>query len=123
MKAADPGVVVTSAPPGRALDGRPPLPLFRVAGGASGGAPLAIISGGLILDLGEAERTFIYRCQDRFLAYSSLWKLPSVFFVAGASHEETYRAHTAIQRERFDRMRSHTGLFSAMPLLEPIYVG
>ena len=98
-----------------------PPPMFRF--GAQGGAPLAIVAGGLILDLGEAERTFIYRCQDRFLAYTSLWGLRSVFFAAGNSHVEIYRRHVAAQRVCYDRIRDRTGLFAGQPLLEPLYVG
>ena len=77
----------------------------------------------MILDLGEAERTFIYRCQDRFLAYSSLWGLRSVFFVLGDGQLDIYRDHVAVQRDRFERIRDCTGLFAANPLLEPLYVG
>lgn len=97
-------------------------PLFQFGDGANA-APLAIISGGLILDLGEAERTFIYRCQDRFLAYSSLWGLRSLFFVADDRHAATYRSDIAEQRRRFDRIQRRTGLFAAAPLLEPLYIG
>lgn len=99
------------------------LPLFRFGARSDRGTPLAIVSGGLILDLGEAERTFIYRCQDRFLAYSSLWGLRSVFFAASHGHVEIYRSHIAGLRARFDRIRDRTGLFTARTLLEPIYAG
>jgi hypothetical protein len=99
-----------------------PLPMFRF-GVATDAAPLAIVAGGLILDLGEAERTFIYRCQDRFLAYTSLWGLRSVFFAATDRHVEIYRRHIDAQRARYDRIRDRTGLFAGRPLLEPLYVG
>src|SRR4051794_9028560 len=98
-------------------------PMFEFGDIARAGAPLAIVSGGLILDLGEAERTFIYRCQDRFLAYTSLWAERSVFFVASERHAEIYRRQFIAQRARFDRIRERTGLFAATPLLAPLYVG
>lgn len=98
------------------------LPMFRF-GAAKGGAVLAIVAGGLILDLGEAERTFVYRCQDRFLAYTSLWGLRSVFLAASDSHVAIYRDHIAAQRARYDLLRDRTGLFAGRPLLEPLYVG
>ena len=97
------------------------LPMFRF--GAPNVAPLAIVAGGLILDLGEAERTFIFRCQDRFLAYTSLWGLRSAFFAAGDNHVGIYRSQIAMQRGRYDRIRARTGLFAGRPLLEPLYVG
>jgi hypothetical protein len=97
------------------------LPMFRF--GTANGAPLAIVAGGLILDLGEAERTFIFRCQDRFLAYTSLWGLSSVFFAATDSHVGIYRSQIATQRARYDRIRARTGLFVGRPLVEPLYVG
>jgi hypothetical protein len=98
-----------------------PPPMFRF--GTHGGAPLAIVAGGLILDLGEAERTFVYRCQDRFLAYTSLWGLRSVLFAVSDRHVEIYRREFDVQRARYDRIRECTGLFAGRPLLEPLYVG
>src|SRR5262249_5171584 len=95
----------------------------RIGSGASRAAPLAIVAGGLILDLGEAERTFIYRCQDRFLAYTGLWQLPSVFFTAGDAHVEIYRAQIAEQSRRFDLIRRRTNLLADAQLRDPLYVG
>lgn len=97
------------------------MPMFRF--GTGEGAPLAVIAGGLILDLGEAERTFIFRCQDRFLAYTSLWGLRSAFFAASDNHVMIYSEQIASQRARYDRIRDRTGLFAGRPLVEPLYVG
>jgi len=98
-------------------------PMFAVSCGTKGGVHLAIVGGGLILDLGEAERTFVYRCQDRFLAYTSLWRQRSIFFAANDRHAQIYCEHVGLQRALFDRIRDYTGLFFAKPLLEPLYVG
>ncbi|UWU92919.1 hypothetical protein [Bradyrhizobium sp. CB1015] len=103
---------------------RPPIrPMFTFDSSAKVDARLAIVAGGLILDLGEAERTFIYRCQDRFLTYTSLWQARSIFFALNDRHVETYRQHVGAQRLLFDHIRDRTGLFSLQPLLEPLYVG
>src|SRR5689334_12405612 len=100
-----------------------PKPMFAVGCGTKGGAHLAIVGGGLILDLGEAERTFVYRCQDRFLPYPSLWRQRSIFFAANDRHARIYREHVSSQRALFERIRDYTGLFLARPLIEPLYVG
>ena len=81
------------------------LPFFRFGArpGATGGAtrPLGIVSGGLLLDSGEADPTFVYRCQDRYLAYTSLLGLRTVFFVRDDAHAAHYAALIARQRERY----------------------
>jgi len=123
MTAAGLDLPPAPAPRARKLSDHHALPLFRIPGVATDAAPLAIIAGGLILDLGEAERTFIYRCQDRFLAYTSLFDLRSIFFVAGDAHLAIYRAHIAAQRARFELIRRRTGLFQTAELSEPLYVG
>lgn len=56
-----------------------------------GQATLALMGGGLILDSGEAENTFAFRCQDRFLAYNALLGLRSVLLVLDGAHEQRLR--------------------------------
>jgi hypothetical protein len=94
-------------------------PLFRFGDGV--GSPLAMIAGSLIFDNGEAEATFLYRCQDRFLAYSSLWGLTSVFFAAHAEHVALYRRNIARQREGFARIAERSGLFAGVAIREPLF--
>ncbi|HVE81369.1 MAG TPA: hypothetical protein VND93_00915 [Myxococcales bacterium] len=98
-------------------------PFFRAWRGTAQGAgrPLGIISGGLILDSGEAERTFIFRCQDRYLAYSALHGLRSVLFVAGDEHVRCYREELEGFRRSWDAIAAATG---ALPpeLPEPLFV-
>ncbi len=55
-----------------------------------GQVPLAWIGGGLILDSGEAENTFVFRCQDRFLAYTSMLGLRSIVLVLDDCHRLQY---------------------------------
>ena len=98
-------------------------PFFRVGRqGAGGGEPLGIISGGLILDSGEAERTFIFRCQDRYLAYCALHGVRPVLFVANDEHVRCYREELEGFRRSWDAIAAATG---ALPpeLPEPLFVG
>lgn len=69
------------------------IPFFQLgSGGDSGneGPPLGIISGLLLFDSGEAENTFIFRCQDRYLTYNALCGVNSVVFVTGRRHKDRY---------------------------------
>jgi hypothetical protein len=94
------------------------FPFFRVGTGAE---CLAVIGGGLILDSGEAERTFLYRCQDRFLTYTSLLGLRSVLFVSGEAHASWYDALIGQLQARLELIASYTGaLDAAVP--PPFYV-
>ncbi len=99
------------------------MPFFaaHAAAPASGGLPLGIIAGGLILDSGEAERTFIFRCQDRYLAYNTLAGLRTVLFVADDVHVAHYRR----ELETFDRhlaaIAAATGVVPARAP-EPLFV-
>jgi hypothetical protein len=103
------------------------LPFFRFGapGGARRGAtrPLGIVSGGLLLDSGEADPTFVFRCQDRYLTYTSLLGLRTVFFVHDDAHAAHYAALIARQRERYAAVAALTGVLAASEILEPLYVG
>lgn len=96
------------------------LPLFRF-GTARTGNCLTMLSGGLILDNGEADRTFIYRCQDRFLAYSALQGWRSLFFATDDSHVAHYRASIADLRRRFETIAARTELFAGKAPQEPLF--
>src|SRR5687768_17941750 len=56
----------------------------------AGSERLAVMGGGLILDSGEAENTFLCRCQDRYLVYSHLLGLRSMLFVSDEKHAQRY---------------------------------
>ena len=101
----------------------PNIPLFRFGGGQDlTTVTLAIISGGLIMDNGEAERTFIYRCQDRFLTYSWLCGWRSLFFVVNEQHAEIYRGAVGALSVRLRRAWHSFGLTQGFPLPEPLFV-
>jgi hypothetical protein len=93
------------------------FPFFRLGHGAE---PLAVIGGGLILDSGEAERTFLYRCQDRFLTYTSLLGLRSVVFVSGEAHALLYDVLIEKLRARIELITSYVSFDAAVP--PPFYV-
>lgn len=97
------------------------LPFFRF-GSAPAARPLGIVGGGLLLDSGEADPTFVYRCQDRYLAYTSLLGLRTVFFVRDDAHAAHYAALIERQRERCAALAALTGLAYAGELVEPLYV-
>src|SRR5688500_9267618 len=94
--------------------GQQPLP--------GGGLPLGIISGGLILDSGEAERTFIFRCQDRYLAYNTLQGLRSVLFVSNDEHVRYYREALAGFQQSWEAITAASGVLPPSGLPEPVFV-
>lgn len=73
------------------------FPGFAFGGGDRA---LAFVGGGLILDSGEAENTFAFRCQDRFLVYTGLLGLPSVLLVLDDAHSRHYARLLATLDER-----------------------
>ncbi|MES2936337.1 MAG: glutathione synthetase [Pseudomonadota bacterium] len=75
-----------------------------------GQLPLALMGGGLILDSGEAENTFAFRCQDRFLAYNALLGLRSVLLVLDDAHEARYRVLLANLNARLRMLSEWQGL-------------
>jgi hypothetical protein len=100
------------------------LPFFRFGlytSPSNGALPLGLISGGLILDSGEAEQTFIFRCQDRYLIYNSLCNLRSLLFVANAEHLAIYQRLIAGLSAQLQKIEEFTGL-SLGSIPEPFYV-
>jgi len=97
-----------------------PLPFFHFGG--NGGLPLAIIAGGLILDTGEAERTFIFRCQDRFLSYAALMGVQTVFFAIDEDHVARYRELIARLASSFLEISRRSGLFVDLRIIEPLFL-
>jgi len=102
-----------------------PIPFFR-AGRSAGDAhplPLGFISGPLIFDSGEADHTFFYRCQDRYLVYNALAGVRSLLFVIDANHRDRYSRLIANLNRRLDRVSAWTGAPLppvAAPLMIPL---
>lgn len=96
----------------------PPFAFFRTGAGE---VPLAVIGGGLILDSGEAENTFVFRCQDRFLTYTSLLGLRSVVFVLDDAHRRHYQGLLKALDQRLRNLAELHGVM-APRLPEPLYV-
>jgi hypothetical protein len=65
-----------------------PFPMFQYGQGQEA---LGMISGLLLLDSGEADNTFILRCQDRYITYNSLAGLRSILFVIDEDHVSRYK--------------------------------
>lgn len=86
------------------------------------GLPLGIIAGALILDSGEAERTFLFRCQDRYVAYNTLYGLRTVLFVADDEHVGHYRAELAGFDRNLAAIAAATGVIPPGGTPEPLFV-
>lgn len=97
------------------------IPFFRLGALAPSSEPLGIVGGTLILDSGEAENTFVFRCQDRYLVYNALAGLRSVLFVLDSHHAGVYdsliRIHSASLRE----LCTASG-FPLPAIAEPLFV-
>lgn len=104
---------------GRASD----FPFFRFGAAACDTAPLAILAGGLILDSGEAERTFIYRCQDRYFAFGAAFGLHTLCFVASDAHVDRYEAAFRQLNVHLAAIQAFTGVLFPNGIAAPLYVG
>jgi hypothetical protein len=107
-----------------AVDTEVSWPFFEAGGQPQpgGGLPLGIISGGLILDSGEAERTFIFRCQDRYLAYNTLQGLRSVLFVSNDEHVRYYREALAGFQRSWEAIAAASGVLPPSGPPEPVFI-
>ncbi|WP_126285693.1 glutathione synthetase [Burkholderia stagnalis] len=86
-----------------------------------GDVPIAFIGGGLILDSGEAENTFAFRCQDRFLVYTSLLGWTSVVLVLDDDQRRQYERLLAALDTRLRYFAEVHGV-AAPRLPTPLYV-
>jgi hypothetical protein len=92
-------------------------PFFRFGEGAN---LLGLISGPLIFDSGEADNTFWFRCQERFLVYGALCGVRPILFVIDAAHREQLRRQTERLNEELDALGRRTGI--AFPsVIDPFY--
>jgi hypothetical protein len=100
------------------------LPFFRFGQSSSSPTsvlPLGLITGGLIMDSGEAERTFIFRCQDRYLTLNNLVGLRSILFVADEAHRRLYESLIRALSNRLRVIREFTEQAPA-DIQQPLYV-
>ncbi len=95
-------------------DGTPP---------GAGCAPLALVGGSLLVDSGEEDATFAFRCQDRYLAYSSLAGLRSLLVVLDDDHAATYDGCIDDLRRRLATVADRTGVLGNVVVPRPLYVG
>ena len=83
---------------------------------------LGLIGGGLILDSGEADPSFMYRCQDRYFVYTSLLGIRSLFLVINQAHANLYTQNVLELRAALSTLQLHTGIKLFDTLAEPIYL-
>jgi hypothetical protein len=82
---------------------------------------LALVGGGLILDSGEAEHTFAFRCQERFLVYNTMAGLRTVLLTMDERHEARLQSLVGGLNEQMGVITSLMGL--AAPVVpRPMYV-
>jgi hypothetical protein len=92
-------------------------PLFRFGRGRS---LLGCFSGTLLFDSGEADNTFFFRCQDRYLVYGALSRIRPLLFVTGG-HMERYAALLDCLMARIGTVSQRTGV--PLPArISPFYV-
>jgi len=95
-----------------------PLPLFRFGAEDSS---LGWISGPLLFDSGEADRSFLYRCQDRYFSYNQLSAIRSLVMVKDWDHVLRYQTLFRRQRMQLEVLSRETGLI--LPECgDPLYV-
>lgn len=82
---------------------------------------IVCLNGSLIFDSAEADHSFWYRCQDRYLFYASLIGDRSLFFVKNASHRDQYVKSISQLRENFKSIQSIQGIWQDIEIHEPIY--
>ena len=58
---------------------------FRYGVAQPGAEPLALLGGALILDSGESDQSFLFRCQDRFVTYAWLLGLRPILLAEDAA--------------------------------------
>lgn len=85
------------------------------------GPPLGIISGLLLFDSGEAENTFIFRCQDRYLTYNALCGVNTVLFVTERQHKNHYLELLEEHARTVDFIGEFTGI-DLPPVSSPLFV-
>ena len=84
--------------------------------------PLGFVGGMLLLDSGEVDRTFVFRCQDRYLTYTSLAGMRSVLLVADESHAALYRHQIELLGDSLRRIVSRTGVLAGFEIPAPVFV-
>lgn len=93
--------------------------MFRYGAGRAG---LACVAGGLIVDSGEEDATFVLRCQDRYPVYTALAGLRSVLFVLDDAHADLYADRLADLGRRLALVHDRTGVLD-VAVEPPLFVG
>jgi len=100
-----------------------PALFFEYGARSAQAEPLALFGGPLIFDSGEAEATFLYRCQDRFYAYASMLGLRTVFLVEDRAHADRYVSPLQAFHRDADTIAGATGVLRVRAPKTPLFLG
>ncbi len=106
----------------RRSDTEPPI-FFSYGTPHPGAEPLALLGGSLILDAGEADQSFLLRCQDRFVTYAWLLGLRPILLVADADHGRRHADAVAELGAACVTLAAATGLPDLVRPLDPLILG
>lgn len=84
--------------------------------------PLVCNSGFLLVDSGEVDPSFIYRCQDRYFVYTSMIGFRSLFFVSDNQHFEIYTHLIDKLRQRFVTNHLWNDIWVNLVLPDPCFI-
>ncbi len=101
--------------------------MFDFGGGGAGVVDpaclaLAAVSGSLIIDSGEEDATFVFRCQDRYVTYTSLAQMRTLLFVVDDSHAAVYESCLERVRHNLRAVSERTGVLRDAVIPDPLYV-
>jgi len=79
------------------------------------------LNGSLIFDSAEADLSFWFRCQDRYLLFASLLGDRSLFFVKNDQHREQYIKSISQLRKDFKSIQATQDIWQDGRIPEPLY--
>ena len=83
---------------------------------------LACLGGGLMVDCGSEDRTYLWTCQNRYPLYAALVGLRCLLFVRDDDHVAEYQERIEAARRDVLRIRRFTGPLVDLVLPEPLFV-
>lgn len=96
---------------------------FRYGNPLPSAEPLALLGGSLILDAGEADQSFLLRCQDRFVTYAWLLGLRPILLAENESAARRIVDALALLRGDCARIARVCGIPALRCPAEPLILG